>query len=142
VTAEEEVSAVLKGIEGAMTEEQLTTVADMQLTREDMQTWMEEQGLGGAGSGFPGTAGDLDARATRQAGSGDEAGPAGGEVPPEMATLRAQFENMSEEEREAMRATAQASGSFPAGRASTPGGAGRVGFLIRPLIEMLTERAG
>lgn len=57
-----------------------------------------------------------------------------------MATLRAQFEDMSEEEREAMRATAQAGGGLPGGRAAAA--AVRVGVLIRPLIELLTERAG
>jgi hypothetical protein len=67
----------------------------------------------------------------------------GGEVPPEMATMRAQFQNMSEEEREQMRATVQAGGGLPGGIAGGPGsGARRVGFLIRPVIELLTERAG
>jgi hypothetical protein len=141
VTAEGEINAVLKGIEGAMTEEQLATIADMQLTQEDVRAWMEERGLG-AGGGFPGAAGDPDARATRQAELGGEGMPPGGEVPPEMATLRAQFENMSEEEREEMRATMQAGGGAPGFRAGGPGGAGRVGLFIRPLIEMLTERAG
>jgi hypothetical protein len=146
VTAEGEISAVLRGIEGAMSEEQLATIAGMQLTQEDMQAWTEQQGLG-AGGPFP-AAGDMSeeeleaARATRQAEFGGEGIPRGGEMPPEMATLRAQFENMSEEEREAMRATAQAGGGFQAGRAGAPGGAGRVGVLIRPLIQMLTERAG
>ncbi|MGD2177186.1 MAG: hypothetical protein PVG71_05125 [Anaerolineae bacterium] len=141
VTAEGEISAVLKGIEGAMTDEQLATIADMRLTQEDMQAWMEEQDLG-RGGGFSGAAGDPDARATRQAEYGGETVQPGGEVPPEMATLRAQFEDMSEEEREEMRATRQAGGGLPGGRAGAPGGAGRVGVLIRPLIEMLTERAG
>jgi hypothetical protein len=71
--------------------------------------------------------------------------PSGQDMPPEMATLRAQFENMSEEEREAMRATAQAGGGFQGGRAGAPGapgGGGPVGVLIRPLIQMLTERTG
>jgi hypothetical protein len=138
VTAEGEVSAVLRGIEGAMTEEQLATIADMQLTWEDMQAWMQDQELG-TGGGFPGAAGDRGARATRQAQSGGEGVPPGGGVPPEMATLRAQFENMSQEEREEMRATMQAGGGMQSGRAG--GGAGRVGVLIRPLIEMLTECA-
>jgi hypothetical protein len=137
VTAEDEISAVLRGIEGAMTEEQLAAVANMQLTQDDVQAWMEERGFG------PGGGGDLDARATRQAesvGGGGGTG-RGGEMPPEMATMRAQFQNMSEEEQERMRATVQAGGGFPGGMAGAPGGGG-VGFLIRPVIELLTERAG
>jgi len=144
VTAEDEISAVLKGIEGAMTGEQLAAIAEMQLTQDDMRALMEEQGFG-PGGGFAGAGGDPDVRATRQAefgGSGEGLG-RGGEMPPEMATMRAQFENMSEEERQQMRATVQAGGGFPAGTAGSPGGGGRgVGFLIRPVIDLLTERAG
>jgi hypothetical protein len=135
VTAPAEVNAVLKQVEGTMTAEQLAAIAAMQLTREDMQAWLEEQGLG-VGS-FPGADQDPDARATRQAEFG------GGEMPPEMATRRAEFESMSDEEREAMRATAQASGAFPGGAgAGGRGGAdGRqFNFLLDPLIELLTER--
>jgi len=148
VTAEGEIGAVLKGIEGAMTEEQLEAIADMKLTQDDMQTWMEERGMGGPG-GLPG-AGDMSeeeleaARATRQAEGGGRM-PSAGEMPPDLATMRAQFENMSEEEREQMRATIEAGGGFPGGRGGAPGGpggGGRGGFLIRPVIELLTERAG
>jgi hypothetical protein len=145
VTAEDEIGAVLKGIEGAMTGEQLAAVAEMQLTQDDMRALMEEQGFG-PGGGFPAGGGDPDARATRQAefgGGGGGGTGRGGEMPPEMATMRAQFENMSEEEREQMRATVQAGGGFPGGTAGGPGGGGRgVGFLIRPVVELLTERAG
>jgi hypothetical protein len=144
VTAEDEIGAVLRGIERMMTEEQLAAVADLQLTQDDVRAWMEEQGFG-PGGGFPGEGGDPDARATRQAefgGGGGKMGQ-GGEMPPEAATMRAQFENMSEEEREAMRATVQAGGGFPGGMAGARGGGGRrVGFLIRPVVELLTERAG
>ena len=151
VTAQAEMAAVLKQIEGAMAPEQLEAITAMQLTQEDLRTWMQEQGLG-AGGGFPGAEGgeevSPEVRATRQAEFG------GGEVPPEMATRRAEMENMSDEEREAFRATAQAGGGFP-GRAeggaggALPGGpgggagrgAGRFGILLNPLIELLTQRA-
>ncbi len=150
VTAEDEVSAVLKGIEGAMTEEQLATIADMALTQEDVRAWMEDQGLG-AGGGFPGAAGDSDARATRQAGMGGEGMLSGENAPPDMATRMAEFQSMSEEEREAMRATAQAGGGIGAGRGGavrgtgadgTIGGVGQARLLLRPLIDLLAERAG
>lgn len=141
VTAQVEINAVLKQIEGTMTKEQLQAIAAMQLTQEDLQAWMEEQGLqmvGGPGWEGGGQGPSPEALATRQAefGLGEE------EMPPEMATRRAQFENMSEEERAAMRATAEA-GGMPA-RAGGVGGAGGRQFviLLNPLIELLKTRAG
>lgn len=56
MTAEAEVNAVLTGIEYAMTSEQLAVIADMQLTQDDTQAWMQDRGLAfGApdGSGEP-----------------------------------------------------------------------------------------
>jgi hypothetical protein len=138
VTAEGEISAVLKGIEGTMTDEQLAAIAEMQLTQEDMDAWLEKQGLDMRNP--PGGDLDPDALVTRQAESGGAGRSSGGDVSPEMATRRAQFENMSDEEREAMRATMQAGGGFPGGTGAA--GGGRIGVLIRPLIELLTERAG
>jgi len=102
------------------------------------------------GGGFPGPGGDPDVRATRQAesdggsgGGGDRGMPPGGEVPPEMATARAQFESMSEEERAAVLETMQASGGKFGGGAGSGGGLDQVGtgILLNPLIELLTQRA-
>jgi hypothetical protein len=143
VTAQAEVEAVLKQIEGTMTNDQLAAIARMQLTREDMGTWMQEQGVGFGGGPPGGTGGQgqsPEARATRQAESGFGEGR---EMPPEMATRRAQFESMSEEEREEMRATIQAGGGL-GGRGGGPGGAGRGQFpiLLSPLVELLEARAG
>ena len=140
VTAQAEVNAVLKQIEGTMTPEQLAAVAAMQLTQDDLRAWMEEQGLG-MGGGFPGRGEGQEVspevRATRQAEFG------GGEMPPEMATRRAQFENMSEEELAALRATAQAGGGMPGGPGSRGGTGGREFIiLLNPLIELLEARAG
>ena len=137
VTAQAEVNAVLKQIEGTMTKEQLTAIAAMQLTQEDLQAWMKDQGLqmpGGPGEGGGQQGLPPEAQATRQAGF------EGGEMPPEMATRRAGFGNMSEEERAAMRATAEASGGMPGGVS----GAGNRQFfiLLNPLIELLKARAG
>lgn len=141
VTIQTEINAVLKQIEGEMAQEQLEAIAAMQLTQEDLRAWMEEQGMG-----FPGAGGDMTdeereaARATRQASGG---GPDSGEMPPEMATRWAEFENMTDEEREAARATMQAGGGFPGGGGGQGGSGGRrANFLLRPLIEMLEERAG
>jgi hypothetical protein len=89
-------------------------------------------------------------RATMEAGGGFPGGPPGGsngEIPPEMATRRAEFANMTEEEREEMRATMQAGGGFPGGGRGGAGGrdnsgARQANFLLRPLIDLLEERAG
>jgi len=147
VTAEAEVVALMKQIEGTMTQEQLEAIARLQLTQEDLRAWTQSQGLSmGAG---PGRAGGGEAlspeeRATRQAEFGGE------EMPPEVATRRAEFENMSEEERAALRATREAGGGVPGGSGGRSGagagaGAGAGGrqfnFLLNPLIELLTERA-
>jgi hypothetical protein len=61
-----------------------------------------------------------------------------------METMRAQIQNMSQEERQALRATAEAGGGF-GGRLGAGGFAGALGqvrVLYGPLIELLTERAG
>jgi len=155
VTIETEVNAVLKQIEGAMAQEQLQSIAAMQLTQEDLQAWMEEQGMGGGAPGAgPGEGGDMSdeereaARATAQAGGGGGGmPPGGGEMSPEMATRQAEFANMTDAEREAARATMQAGGGFPGGGAGGTGGRGgsvgrQANFLLRPLIELLEERAG
>ena len=159
VTAQQEVAAVLKQIEGTMTSEQLDAIAAMQLTQEDLRTWMQERGVGFGGGPGEGEELSPDALATRQAQFGEGEVPsdmgtrraefAEGEMPPEMATRRAEMENMSEEEREALRATMEAGGGFPGGggmpgRAGGAPGAGRGGFgpMLNPLIELLTARAG
>jgi hypothetical protein len=150
VTAQAELEAVLKQIEGTMTQEQLEAIAAMQLTQEDLQTWMEEQGLD-IGGPSPGMGGDLSeeereaVQATMEAGGGMP-GRSGEEMPPEMATRRAEFENMSEEEREALQATMQAGGGMPGGAGGeAPGRAGRgtgqFMILLNPLIDLLTQRA-
>jgi len=136
--AEAEVNAVLKQIEGAMSEDQLAAIAAMQLTYEDMGGWMEEQGLAwgsaqGAGGG-PGAAADMTEeeraamRATRQA-SGEAGGKGGA------------FAELSEEERAAKRATAEASGSTGSSRRAG-GGLGQMAALAGPVVELLGQRAG
>jgi hypothetical protein len=134
-----ETNAVLKQIEGALTAEQLAAIAALQLTFEDMGTWMQEQGVNFGGpqgvGGGQGPSGDLSEeeqaamRATRQAGGGF-----GGEGGP--------FGNMSEEERESMRATAEAGGmTRPGGGAPGGGLVGQLAMLAEQVIELLTERA-
>jgi hypothetical protein len=132
-----ETDAVLKQIEAGMTAEQLAAIAAMQLTREDLGGWMQEQGVNfGPGPGVAGgqsrfaemSEEEREAmRATRQAGGGGGFGQGG-------------FGDMSEEDRANMRATAEASGIAFGGR----GGPGRgvLTLLAEPLVELLTNLAG
>ena len=160
VTAQTEVNALLKQIEGTMTQEQLQAIAAMQLTQDDLRAWMEEQGMG-MGGGFPG-AGDMsdeereNLRATAEAGGGmPGGGPFGDLSEEERANVRATMEaggmpgggsfgDLSEEERADMRATREAGGGgFPGGPGGGAGrGAGQFGVLLNPLIELLEARAG
>ena len=145
VTVQAEVNAVLKQIEGTMSQEQLAAIAAMRLTREGLRTWMEEQGLGGPGGFPPAMDGTPVPRQTPGAGGWQDLSP---EV---RATRRAGFENMSEEERQALRATMQAGGGLPGGtggRGAAGGTGGRGGagggqfmILLNPLIELLIQRA-
>jgi len=139
-----EINAVLKQIEGKMTSEQLQAIAAMQLTMEDLGTWTQEQGIGPRFS--------PEALATRQAEGGGQGGfgPPGNLSEEERASMRATMEaggmpfgdrgNLSEEERAARRATAEAGGMNFSGRGFR-GGAGQIGFLAQPLIDLLTQRA-
>jgi hypothetical protein len=122
-------NAVLKQIEGSLTAEQVKAIAALRLTNDDMRKWMEEHGQQFGAPGAPGTP-----------------GPGGG--PPDMtdeqraafrATAEASggrggFGNMTEEQRAAFRATAEASGQrFPPdgqglGPRGTPGPGGQGRF--------------
>jgi hypothetical protein len=143
--SEAETNAVLKQIEGALASEQLSAIAEMQLTRESLGQWMQERGVEfgpapeamatrQAAGGGQGAFGDLSEeerasmRATRQAGDQGGFGPGA-------------FAEMSEEEREAMRATAEASGMAPPGGGRGPGARGQLSMLAELVIELLTERA-
>lgn len=149
VTNQTEVNAVLKQIEGTMTPQQLQAIAEMRLTQEDRRAWMEERGIrpGGVFSGTMqwqgGTPGPLGAPPPGFGGGLPE----GGTISPEMATRRAEFENMSKEERQALRATMEAGGGWPGRLRGTSGprvwrGGGQFMMLINPLIELLEARAG
>jgi len=121
VTAEAEVNAVIAGIKQAMTPDQLASIADMALTQNDVEAWMQDRGV--------------------EFGAPDGSGAPTGERPTD-GEGRAGMADLSEEEREAMRATMQASGEMPAGASAPGGAAGQYGMLIRPLVTMLEERAG
>ncbi|MBN2393122.1 MAG: hypothetical protein JXR84_20500 [Anaerolineae bacterium] len=139
LTRDEETNAVIKQIEGQMTEAQLAAIDAMGLTFEDERTWMQEQGIempaptGGwsDGQGTPSAPGN-NPNLTEE----------------ERAQMRDQFQNMTPEER----ATAMAESGFqrpqgaPDGQA--PGGGRQFGggfrggnVMLEPLIKLLTERA-
>ena len=150
--SETETNAVLKQIERAITSEQLTVIAAMHLTWEDMTDWAQEQGLGMGLS--------PEVMATRQAERGGEGGQGqggfgqfGSMSEEEREAMRATVEagggmpfggnrgNLSQEEREAMRTTAEAGGGANLGGRRPEGGAGQISFVAQPLIELLTKRA-
>jgi hypothetical protein len=144
---EAETNAVLKQIEGALASDQLSAIADMQLTLESLGAWMQEHGVNLGPS--------PEEMATRQAAGGGQAGPFGDLSEEERASMRATRQaggesgfgpgsglgEMSEEDRAAMRATAEASGmGFPGGGRG-PGARGQLSMLAELVIELLTERA-
>ena len=140
-----ETNAVLKQIEGVMTAEQLAAIAAMQLSVEDLGTWMREQGV-------------------NLAPAPDAAADPGGFAPPngmneeEMAAMRATAqaeggmsgrggplglpEGVSEEERAAVRATAEAGGmNFGGSRGPAGAGSGQLAMMAAQVVELLTARA-
>ncbi len=146
-----EVSAVLKQIEKAMKADQLQAIAAMQLTVQDVTDYARVSGLvmgppsgamgtdqaggspqGGQGSGAPGNMTDAQRqafRATAEAGgfSGGQGGPGLG--------------NLTEEQRASLRATAEA-GGMPVGGFRQGGGSSEpFTFLVKPLVDLLTQRA-
>ncbi len=161
VTAQAEMSAIVKQVEGTMTREQLGAIAAMQLTQEDMRGWMEERGLnmgGGPGPGGMSEEEQENLRATMEAGGAGMpeggGGPFGNMSEEERENMRAtmeaggmpegrggQFGNMSEEERENMRATMEAGGGEMPGRPGGGAGGRQFGPMLDPLIELLTRRA-
>ncbi len=139
-----EVNAVLRQIEKAMKADQLKAIAAMQLTMQDVTDYAQASGLrmgpppGAQATGQPGgnqgpqgwsnlTDAQRQAfRATAEAG-----GFGGGQGPG----------NLSEEQRASLRATAEA-GGMPFG-GSRPGGgsSATLTVLVRPLVDLLTQRA-
>jgi hypothetical protein len=132
-----ETDAVLKQIEGKMTDSQLNTIVVMELTREDMLAWMEAQGV--EMGGFGEDAGP---------GQGGGFGQMGDMTEEERAQMREQMQalrDLSPEERQERMAEMGFEIPEGAGEGMPDGGFGaraRGGnFLLTPLIDYLTERA-
>lgn len=144
--------ALAKQIEGTLTEAQLTAISAMQLTSDDAQSWLQEQGpamgmgepgqgaatMPGAGGPGPGSGG------APQAG----AGPGMAMSDADRAAMREKFENMTEEERAQMQAQFGQDGGRPTGGGGGPAGgfggamSGVSTLLTRAVVTLLTERSG
>jgi hypothetical protein len=135
---EAEADAVLQQIERAMTSAQLAAIQAKQLTDQDLNDWAQSQGLNlaaGQGVGALGEGDELPAEVEERLRE-----QFGGQLPSaeDLAAMRAQRENMSEEERQAMREAAGADGAAFGGRAV---GLGPWAMLLDPLVELLAGRA-
>ena len=140
-----EIDAVLGQIEKALTTEQVAAIATRALTNEDLQIWAQENGLDLGPS--PEAMAALQAEGGVPADLGKFADMSEEDRAAMRATAQAgglggpgQGGDMSAEDREARRATAEASGvNF--GARGGGGGVGQLTFLAGPLVELLTERA-
>jgi hypothetical protein len=135
-----ETDAVLKQIEDQMDQAQLAAIEEMGLTFEDIRAWMEETGIEmPAGPGGPG-------------GSEGPGGPGGPGAfqnmsEEERSRLRQEFQDMTPEQRATRMAEMgiqRPEGGGQGGGPGRQGFAGRAGgnFMLDPLIELLTARAG
>jgi hypothetical protein len=127
-----ETDAVVVQIEASMTEAQRAAIAAMALTVDDLQAWMEKQGIespepgsGQGGQGGPGALQNLSEE--------------------ERAQMREAFQNMTPEERATRMAELgqerpESEGTDPGARPSG-GSRGLVGLLLDPLVELLAGRA-
>jgi len=145
--------AVVKQIEDTLTDAQVAAIQEMQLTQADAQAWLQEQGpmQMGQGGGMPSGGWGMPSGGGRPS-SGEM--PSGGMQPPggqqggfggnmseaDREAMRAQFEAMSDEERAKMREqfAAQGGGRTAGGGASM----GASGMLLRAVVRLLTERSG
>ncbi len=135
-----ETEAVLKQIKAQMTAEQLSAIDAMALTAEDMSTWMEESGMDMEAPGPMGTPG---AMSEGTPGARPEGGRGGGQgsMPEGTPGARPGGGGPGGGQGAMPEGTpgAMSGGGRPGGPAG--GGAGGAGMLIRPLVELLTQRA-
>jgi hypothetical protein len=123
-----ETDAVLRQIEGQLTEAQIAVIDALQLTMDDLQTWMQTQGIEipepAAGQGLPEGIQNMSEE--------------------ERAQMREKFQNTSPEERATMMAERgfDREGVPGEGMGFRGGGAGAgSNFMLEPLITLLAERA-
>lgn len=143
-----ETDAVLRQIEGKLTDSQRAAIGAMDLTFQGIADWMREQGIEmsapDASSGRPTGEGVSEQGEPRAFGNMSAESLSAEERP----RLREEFQNMTQEQRATRMAEMGAQrpeGGGQRGAPGAPGGfAGRAGsgnFLLDPLIELLTRRA-
>ena len=131
-------AAILRQIEGTLTDAQIDAIGAMQLTFADLNDWAEANGLelpqfGQGGEG-------------RQGGQGGQGGIFADMSAEERAAFRQEMQNLSPEERQErlqeMGVEVPEGGFQGGGGQGGPGGAGgRFGLLMAPLIELLESKA-
>ena len=141
-------SAVVRQIEGTMSEAQVSAIAAMRLTQEDVQAWAQSQGPGFQGSASQQGSADQQGSAGRQRpgggpGPGGQQGQGGapsGMTEEQIAQMRQQFQNMSPEELATRRAQFGGQGRAGGSAARQTGGAS--GGLVGAVVALLSDRAG
>ena len=144
--------AILRQIEGALSEAQLEAIGSMQLTFADMNDWAQSNGIelpqfgqgGQAGQGGQnGQAGQNGQNA--QAGPGGQGGPLADMSEEERAAFRQEMQDLSPEERaerlQELGVEVPEGGFQRGGGQGGPAGAGRFALLMDPLIELLQSKA-
>jgi len=148
--SEAERNAVLAYIEAHLTPAQVGAIVTMHLTQDNLQAWTQDnsQAPGASprqgGSGLRGTPGAPPASGGALSGSSPGFGgapPGGGTVPPDMATRQAQFGSMSEQQRAALRATAQAGGTSRGTGGGVGAQSGQSNLLLNALIRLMAQKA-
>jgi hypothetical protein len=128
--ADAERNAVLASVEAQLTPAQLSAIANMHPTQDDLQAWMRDNGQGagvGPGSGEPAPRGTPGAP------------PAGGMAPPAMGTRQAPPGGAANGQPPMARGTSQP-GGMPAG-GQFAGGAGQSNILLNALIRLLASKS-
>lgn len=128
-------AAILTQIEGTLTEAQIEEIGAMQLTFTDMSKWAQENGIElpqfGQGQG--------------QGGQGGRSGIFADMSEEERAEFRQEMQALSPEERQerlrGMGVEIPEGGLRGRAGGGGPSGAGRFGFLMAPLIELLESKA-
>ena len=136
-------AAILRQIEGTLTESQIQAIGDLQLTFTDLNEWARNNGIELPQFGQGGQGGQRG-----QGGQGGQGGPGGilaDMSEEERAAFRQEMQSLSPEERrerlQEMGVEIPEGGFQGQGGQGGPGGGGRFAFLMGPLIELLESKA-
>lgn len=138
--------AILRQIEGALSEAQLEAIGSMQLTFTDMNDWAQANGIELPQFGQGGQAGQNGQNGQNaQAGPGGQGGPLADMSEEERAAFRQEMQDLSPEERaerlQELGVEVPEGGFQRGGGQGGPAGAGRFALLMDPLIELLQSKA-